>query len=183
MSFRHFLFLLLLTPLVTFSPRAEAQFSGIMFGGGVDFLIDDDSSLTPLATLGAYVDVAHDVTAGPISVRPTLEYFILGSRRMQTYQINLDVVAQFASHDAYLRPFAGLGAAYGSNIDSADSGSAFGGSVIGGVALGFGQVTPLVQTRLSYVDKPHVSLMIGIVFKNSPGGVSPAPSNGRPAWY
>ena len=125
-------------------------------------MITDENTVDPLAGLSVQIDVAHNVTPGPISIRPTLEYFLLGSDRMETYQVNLDVVAQFASSDAYLRPYAGIGAGFGMNIDTPDSGGAFGGSLLGGVELGYGQVIPMIQTRLSYVDKPHVSMIVGI---------------------
>lgn len=183
MSPRHYLLALLCISIVAFSPRAEAQFSGFVFFGGADFMISDESTMDPMAGLSVQIDVAHNVTPGPISIRPTLEYFILGSRRMQTYQVNLDVVAQLASSDSYLRPFAGVGAAYGMNIDEADSGNTFGGSLVGGVELGFGQVTPMVQTRFSVVDRPHLSLILGVVFRNAPGDRGPSPNNGRPGWY
>lgn len=164
---------LLLAAVAFLTPRAEAQFSFLPYGG-YDF---DVNGGTPFVGAGAEFGVLPDLLPVGLVLRPSAEYYFTGDVDddgfevdQELFVINADLVAQLAPPVGFgVFAGAGLGAAFSSienvDLDIDESSTELGLNLLAGIQFGSGFTTPFVQGRYTTLgDADRLAVMGGVRF-------------------
>lgn len=157
---------LFLTAVVFATPRAEAQFSFLPYGG-YDFDAGD-----PLVGVGVEVLLFPETAPGGIALRPSAEYYFAadesrGGLRIsrERMQFNADVIAHLTSPANRIGFFAGLGLGlhYLSLEQLGDSSSStdLGLNILGGADYDTGFLNPFLQGRITREEGRTLATLLG----------------------